>query len=103
MKSEYYAEKQRITATLAKQFPQGSCPVTSTGKQGAPGRVCMATVENSARLILEGTHRLATPQEFEAWQATMAMNKARSVPVNGLEAARALFAALQGGKDAAHK
>jgi hypothetical protein len=52
------------------------------------------SIDIMAELIVNGTHRPATADEAEAFRAAQALARSRSVPVDGLEAARALYAAI---------
>jgi len=91
--SEYYAKIHRQTQALTLQFPGGDCLVT------AGSTTCEVPVPLAARILIEGTHRLATQDEADAFRATQAMNSVSTPLVSTLEAARQQFAALMAGKD----
>ena len=71
MNATYHASISQLTKTLDQQNPEKRCLVTYTGtpgRPGAPGNTCEVTTTNAARLIVEGTHRLANTEECEAFQ-----------------------------------
>lgn len=96
-RTEFYSKKREVLESLSKQFPEGACLVISVnpGNNGP----CEVLIDNAARLIVEGTHKLASEEECQSFHAAMATARASSLPVDGLESARALFATIQGGKD----
>lgn len=90
---EYYRSIRQRQTELSGQFPDGSCLVVSKEC------VCEVPVTVAARLLVEGTHKLASEQEACAFRATQAMNRATTPLVDSLANARQQFAALLSGKD----
>jgi hypothetical protein len=95
--SDFYTNKRRTADDLLRAYPSGFCLVMSA----SPGThsAVEVTVDNAARLIVESSHRLATVTECEAFHAAQALARSQSVPVDGLQAARALHAAIVAGKE----
>jgi hypothetical protein len=93
-RAEFYSNKRAHLADLSEQFPEGCCLVHPV--QGG-GNTSEVDLDNAARLLTEGEFRLATAEEVDSYRAAMALRKANSTPVDGLQSARALFAALQRG------
>jgi hypothetical protein len=83
--SQYYSEIRAKTQELAEQFADDHCLVTA-GKT-----TCEVPVPLAARLLVEGTHRLASKEEQDAFHEAQRLNRP---PINGLDAARAAFAKL---------
>lgn len=90
---KYYFNIREKCQELAGQFPDGCCLVTSAGT------TCEVPVTVAGRLLIEGSHTLATELEAQTFRATQAMNRATTAQVDSLANARAQFAALLGGKD----
>ena len=93
----YFSAIREQRKALEVQHPSGCCLITPL----QPGNTgpCEVTVSEAARWIVEGSHRLATQDEADAFHATMQMNRATTPQVDTLENARQQFAALLGGKD----
>jgi hypothetical protein len=83
--SQYYSEIRAKTQELAGLFADDHCLVTA-GKT-----TCEVPVPLAARLLVEGTHRLASKEEQEAFYEAQRLNRP---PISGLDAARAAFARL---------
>jgi hypothetical protein len=96
--SDFYAAVSEQRAMLKKQFAEDHCLAVST-KPGSHSPV-QVSIDAMAGLIVAGTHRVATTSETEGFHAAQALARSRSVPVDGLEAARALYYAItaEGGK-----
>lgn len=65
-------ETAALAATLAPQFPDGFCMVMSIAnreRNSTAGRAVEVTVKQAAKLIVEKTHRLATPDEIEVFRS----------------------------------
>jgi hypothetical protein len=93
----YFSAIRETRAQLSKQFPDGSCLVISTigpGRQGLAGRVTEVSTENAARLIVEGTHALASDTQAADYREAQAMARARCAPASSLVEARQQFRAL---------
>jgi hypothetical protein len=94
-RTDYFsAIKQQLTA-LTSQFSDGACLVVSIaipGRRGTAGNICEVTLDNAARLLVEGTHRLASTEESHAFREEQQLKGAP----NGdpLEAARRQFGLL---------
>jgi hypothetical protein len=102
----YFEAIREQRKQLALQFSDGSCIVTSIripGAHSTAGAVCEVTLDIAAKLLVEGSHRLASEQEACAFRATQEMNRVRGPLVDTLENARAQFAALMAGKDKANE
>lgn len=89
----YFSAIREQRAALASKFPEGCCLVV------AGGTVAEVPLDIAARLLVEGTHKLASEAEQDAFRATMEMNRVATPLVSTLEAARAQFKALMAGKD----
>jgi len=66
----YFADKHAKMAELEKTSPGGVVYVTSLfnrERNSQAGSTLSATVENAARVITDGTHRLATQDEVDAF------------------------------------
>lgn len=95
--STYFADIRVQRTKLESQFSEGACLVVSVsvlGRYTTPGNVCEVTLDNAARLLVEGTHKLASPEESHAFREEQAFKGAP----NGdpLEAARRQFGLLKG-------
>ena len=66
----YYSDIRAQRAALDSQFPGGACLVTSLSLpgKGMLGNTCEVTTDNAARLIVEGSHRLASLEESHAFR-----------------------------------
>ncbi len=92
----FYQAKNTTKAELFKQNPSGFCLMSSTsspGRQGLAGRVCEVSIDTAARLITEGTHKLASDTEAAEFRNAQAMARARNAPAMTLDAAREAFKA----------
>lgn len=95
-RTDHYAAQNATLAKLQKQFPgQSDCYISS---HKSPGRVTQVSLANAARLITDGTHRIATREEVAEFQKQQELARAQSLPVDGLAAARRLFNALGQGE-----
>jgi len=90
---QYYSNIRAQRQQLAGQFPDQCCLVV------AGGTVAEVPLNIAARLLVEGTHKLASKTEQDAFRATQEMNRVATPLVSTLEAARAQFKALMAGKD----
>jgi hypothetical protein len=70
--------------------------IKTAGRPSAAGSICEVTLDNAARLIVEGTHRLASKEEIQAFQEEQEFRRAPSA--DPLEAARKRFGLLTGTK-----
>jgi hypothetical protein len=95
--SQYYSEIRAKGQELANRFPNGDCLVI------CKGCVSEVPVRLAAQLLIEGSHRLATQDEADAFRATRAMNRATTSQVDTLANARAQFAVLMATKKGEHK
>jgi len=79
---QYYAILREQRETLAKQHPSGFCLVVSLDdpqRNVKAGAVCEVSVADCARLLLDRTHRVATPAEVEAYRDRQSVARARIV------------------------
>jgi hypothetical protein len=90
---QYYSNIRAQRQQLAGQFPDQCCLVV------AGGAVAEVPLDIAARLLVEGSHKLASQAEQDAFHATMQMNRVSTPQVDTLENARQQFAALLGRKD----
>jgi hypothetical protein len=68
---EYRHDLNQKHVELATQFPNGYCYVMSLAVgNSTAGSVSEVSVLQAARLALEGTHRLATAEEIDAFHVT---------------------------------
>lgn len=93
--TNYFSAIRQQRAALDSQFSDGACLVTSIrlpGRQCTAGVVCEVSLDIAARLLVEGTHRLASPEESHTFREEQQL---KSAP-NGdpLEAARRQFGLL---------
>ena len=96
MNAEYLAISEQAEI-LDKQHPDRTCLVTSVnrpGRPGTPGNTCEVTTRNAARLIVEGTHCIATEAEAKAFREAQEGARARSAPAMTLDEARKQFTAI---------
>lgn len=64
----------KIRGELDSQFPEGFLYVTSLdnfAKLSTPGTVSQVTTDSAARLIVDGTHKVSTPDEIAGFEAHM--------------------------------
>jgi hypothetical protein len=88
----YWGKVRTKQAELDKQFPSGFCLIVSI--DGV--RTCEADNANSARCIVDSTHRLATPDEAVEHRRDQELKRSQSLAADGgLTAARRMFQALQ--------
>jgi hypothetical protein len=57
-RNEFYTKKCEVLASLTRQFPDGTCWVISV--KPLNNGPCAVSLDNGARVITEGTHRLCT-------------------------------------------
>ena len=68
----YYTEMREKERKLTTDFPDGVIYITSLfyrERNSTPGCTTSATCINAARCLTDGTHRLATKEEIEAFIA----------------------------------
>ena len=90
-RKEYIAKFEANRSRLAGQFPAGSLLAVPLANPDNPS---MVPVEIGARLLTEGTHRIASDTEYANFLAGHEMLRVRSPFVASLEDARAKFNAL---------
>jgi hypothetical protein len=98
----YYAALRQQRETLAPQHPSGFCLVMSldnSQKNSTPGNLCEVTVADAARLLMDGTHRVATADEFNAYKKQQGVERAR-IRKNDLDRTRETFESVMGVKRA---
>lgn len=96
---QYYSDLRAKTNALAAQHADGCLLVVSVANRlrgTTPGNICEVTVDNAARLILDGTHREATAEEIRAYQEAQEFKRAPTT--DPLETARRRFGLLTGKK-----
>ena len=91
--AKYYADIREQHAALAAQFPDGICHVVALTAR--PSAACQVTIEIAAKLLVEGTHKLADDSQVAEFQRDQAMRRAVTTGI-GIEAARALFGITSG-------
>jgi hypothetical protein len=84
---KYYANIREKCRELAGQFPEECCLVTSAGT------TCEVPVTVAGRLLVEGSHTLATELEAQTFREAQTAARARSVPASTLDEVKRLFAA----------
>lgn len=98
--NKYYADIAAKRTELAGQFPQGDCLVISVNNQdknSTAGNMAEVPVGMAARLLVEGTHRVATPEDHKAFKD--GQEKARKdIAAANLENVRKQFSDVLGGK-----
>lgn len=97
MQSTYFSAIREQRAQLLGQFPGGCCLVVSLigpGRQGMAGRATEVTVNNAARLIVEGSHVLASDAQATEYREAQAAARARNAPATTLDEARKQFSAI---------
>jgi hypothetical protein len=76
----YYATLRAQRETLAKAHPSGYLLVVSLDdpqRNVTPGAVCEVSVGDAARLLIDRTHRVATPDEVNAYQNRQGVEQSR--------------------------
>lgn len=79
---EYFADKRTVEAQLEREFPNDIVYVTSVRhreKNSVAGQTLSATHANAARVITDGTHRLATAEEVRGFLELQNSNRLKSV------------------------
>ena len=97
MKEAYFSALRTRRTALQLQYPEGCCLVMSVDnldKNSKAGNVCEVLNNRAAQLIVDGTHRLPSDAEAEAYRKDQESARARNTPINSLASARAQFAAL---------
>jgi hypothetical protein len=77
----YYQRIREKRADLANQFPKGFCLVVSVfslEKNSTEGTFCEVLVPEAARLMTDGTHRLASEDEAAAYYAAQDVQRIRN-------------------------
>jgi hypothetical protein len=80
----YWAGIRQQQAALAAQFPEGFCHLCSVANRDrntVAGNVTVVAVDNAARCLAEGTHRIATAEDIAGWQARQEDNRRLSSEV----------------------
>jgi len=85
---QYYSNIRAQRQQLAGQFPDQCCLVV------AGGTVAEVPLDIAARLLVEGSHKLASKAEQDAFHATMEMNRVSTPQTDTLANARAQYAIL---------
>lgn len=77
-------------AELKEQYPDGYCYLASLPTSGSfnlkGGQVIEVPLDNAAQHLVERTHRMAEPDEVEAWRAQQAKARMRiqaNTPTDG--------------------
>jgi hypothetical protein len=91
----YYTAIREKRAELGAQFSNGSCAVVSVNR--ANNGACEVTLDNAARLLVEGTHRLATDSEIDAFHADQGLRRA-ATGAGSLDSVRAQLGITARGK-----
>jgi hypothetical protein len=98
---EYYSRRKKIHAELKEKHGEhGSVLLVSVenlDKNSTAGNLCEVSVENAARCVVEGTHRLGTDEEYAAFRAQQQAAR-EAVAKETVERARNNFNALLGGQ-----
>ena len=77
--TNYFAAIRQQRTVLDSQFSDGACLVTSVklpGRQCTAGTVCEVSLDIAARLLVEGTHALASPDDIRAFQQAQEFRRA---------------------------
>ena len=67
---------------MTKQYPSGFCLVASVfnpEKNSTPGCLTEVTVADAARLLTDGTHRVATADEVSAYTNRQGVERSRII------------------------
>lgn len=94
----YYAKIRETREELAKQNPQGFCLVISVAnleKNSTAGTPCEVSLYDAARLMTDGTHRVANEKEADAYRNRQEAERVRIAQEN-LERARVQFSNIMG-------
>jgi hypothetical protein len=98
---EYYARRKKIHAELKEKHGEhGSVLLVSVenlDKNSTAGNLCEVSVENAARCIVEGTHRLGTDEEYATFRAQQ-QSVRESLAKDAADRARQSFNAILGGQ-----
>jgi uncharacterized protein YggE len=89
----YYQNIRARREELAARFPRGCCvavSLPSLSTHATPGAACEVSTQIMARLITEGSHRLATDAETAAFHIEMDAERARRAP-NSISRLRLLY------------
>lgn len=100
---KYYQQVRLTREELTKQIPSGFCLVMSVAnleKNSTAGNLCEVTVADAARLLTDGTHRLATPEEVDGHRSAQDKERAR-ISAEAVDNARKQFSAVLGVSGAA--
>jgi hypothetical protein len=100
----YYSDLRAKTNALAAQYPDGCLLVVSVSnrlKGSTGGTIAEVDTANGARIILDGTHREANPEEARLYREAQELARARTSS-DPLEAARRQFGLLVGTKGNSH-
>src|ERR1035437_10018524 len=78
MNPTYFTEIKKQKAMLDVQFSDGSCLVSSLPLpgRGKEGTVCEVPNNIAARLLTEGSHRLASADETNTYRAAQILQRA---------------------------
>jgi hypothetical protein len=94
--AQYYSDIREQRDKLQQQFPAGDCLVISV--RPLNNGACEVPLALAAKLLVEGSHRLASETECNSFRAAQEANRATTSPVDSLANARAQFAALMAAK-----
>jgi hypothetical protein len=78
----YFSDLHREQARLEKEFPDQEVYVTSVfhrERNSTAGRTLSASYRNAARVITDGTHRIATDDEVKAFHRLQERNRVNTV------------------------
>jgi len=95
---KYYQDMREKRAELTKDNDSGFCLVISLynrDKGSTAGSVCEVSIKDAARVIVDGTHRVATAEEAEAFKQSQESNRA-AIAKAELDRARKQFSQLMG-------
>lgn len=98
----YYAALREQRETMAKANPSGYLLVISLDdpqRNVTPGAVCEVSTADAARLLLERTHRVCTPDEVQAYRDRQGAERAR-IRKDDLDRTREMFESVMGVKRA---
>src|SRR4051794_32638017 len=91
---QYYATIRAKQTELGPEFPEGCClvmSVQSLERNSPGGNVCEVSLYDAARLLTDGTHRLATKEETVAFRERNDIMRSRNTHADLLSAARRQF------------
>lgn len=89
----YYKNVREKREQLTRTFPSGCCVVLSVYNLAAnsqPGGITECDLANAARIITDGTHRLATDKEAADFYSQRDAERARRAP-GSVSRVQALF------------